>query len=134
LIAATPRRSRVRQSLTAASEGGALDRIVVRNAYVGYYGGALVSTAKFSVTSFVHFSASATDMTRITPRKAAIRSLAPNMQPVKVSGVAGAAASPSVPARRTRYPLGRSTEWTKLRRIMVAALRDALADVSESTR
>ena len=33
-----------------------------------------------------------------------------------------------------RYPLGRSTEWTKLRRIMVAALRDALADVSESTR
>jgi hypothetical protein len=33
-----------------------------------------------------------------------------------------------------RYPLGQSSEWRKLRRIVVAALRDALADVSESAR
>jgi predicted N-formylglutamate amidohydrolase len=33
-----------------------------------------------------------------------------------------------------RYPLGQSSEWRKLRRIIVAALHEALADVSESAR
>ena len=33
-----------------------------------------------------------------------------------------------------RYPLGRSSEWRKLRRIVVVALREALADMSESGR